>query len=59
MSKKNYFCQFHCVLKNTNEKMFHQKLTTNISFNVTVISFPILIDAINDLSNIMFRHNIT
>jgi hypothetical protein len=40
-------------MKYINEKMFHQKLTTDLSCNIMVTQFPILIDTIRDLSNIL------
>jgi len=43
----------HCVLQYINEKLFHQKLTTDILCNVTVMSFPVLIDTTKDLSIMM------
>ena len=51
--KEKLCLSMYYVLKYINEKMFHQKLTTDLSCNITVTKFPILIDTLKDLSNIL------
>ena len=49
--KEKLCLSIYYLLKYINEKMFHRKLTTDLSCNITVTKFPILIDTIRDLSN--------